>query len=111
MSNQIEKQFPQQQSPDNSGIIPSSKFVLEKLGIDSAEIKFIKPRWKRSCYRAIFNWLTKYQLFDNISNLEKVRGLTEAFYHLCEINSLQQASEILFAVLNTPTKEQLHNQL
>ena len=41
-------------------LIPSSDSVLAELGIDRTDLKSIKPRWKRTQYRAIVNWLTKY---------------------------------------------------
>ncbi|KST66735.1 hypothetical protein [Mastigocoleus testarum] len=58
--------------------------LLAELGIDPTELKSIKPRWKRTQYRAIVNWLTKYEglRLENASNLEKAKGRLEAFHHL-----------------------------
>ncbi|MFE1746410.1 tetratricopeptide repeat protein [Coleofasciculus sp. H7-2] len=94
-----------------SNILPPSELVLAELGIDSAAIKFIHPHWKRTRYRAVINWLTKYKPKPDATNLEKVRGYLEAFHHLCEVEAWEEASRILLTRLNTPTNEQLHNQL
>lgn len=94
-----------------SNITPPGEEILGELGIDSASIKFIKPHWKRTHYRAVVNWLTKYKPKSDGSNLEKVQGLLEAFHHLCEVEDWNAASQILFIELNTPTKDELHNQL
>ncbi|MDJ1185926.1 tetratricopeptide repeat protein, partial [Roseofilum casamattae] len=80
-------------------ILPSSQLILEKLSIDQSNIKFIKPRWKRPHYRAIVNWLVKYQPFEGVSHLEKVRGYLEGFYHLCEVENWDSASKILLSPL------------
>ena len=63
-------------------ITPSSESILAELGIEPTKLKSIKPRWKRTQYRAIINWLTKYKPLPEASNLEKVKGLLEGFFHL-----------------------------
>lgn len=45
------------------------------------------------------------------SNLQKASGYLEAFHHLCIVKAWEEASKILLVQLNTPTKEELHNQL
>lgn len=92
-------------------ILPPPESVLANLGIDPAQVKFIKPRWKRSHYRSIINWITKYQTQQNASNLEKVSGYLEAFHHLCEVEAWEKASKILCLKNNLPPNEELHNQL
>jgi tetratricopeptide (TPR) repeat protein len=47
----------------------------------------------------------------NAENIEKVKGLLEAFYHLCDVEDWERAEKLLFVPLNTPTREELHNQL
>lgn len=94
-----------------NNITPTGESVLADIDIDSAAIKFIKPSWKRTHYRAVVNWLTKYKPKPDASNLEKVRGLVEAFHHLCEVEDWEKAEKILFTRLDTPTNEELHNQL
>ncbi len=91
--------------------MPTVELVLEKIGLESATIKSIKPHPKRSQYRAVVNWLTEYQPHANSSNLEKVKGFLEAFYHLCEVEDSDRASQLIFIRLNTPTKEEFHKQL
>jgi tetratricopeptide (TPR) repeat protein len=92
-------------------LIPSSDSLLAELGIDPAELKSIKPNWKRTQYRAIINWLTRYYPENTDSNIEKVKGLLESFYHLCEIQEWQIASKIFLLSLTTPSQQTLVHQL
>ncbi|MBD2540731.1 tetratricopeptide repeat protein [Coleofasciculus sp. FACHB-SPT36] len=94
-----------------SDILPSGKSVLAELGINSEAIKLIQPHWKRTHYRAVVNWLTKYNPKVGATNLEKVRGYLEAFHHLCEVEEWEKASKIIFIHINTVTKNELHKQL
>jgi hypothetical protein len=92
-------------------ITPSGDLVLAELGIDPTDLKSIKPRWKRTQYRAIVNWLANYKPPPDTSHIEEVKGFLEAFHHLCEIEAWEEARKILSTVINTPSYEQLHNQL
>ncbi|WP_353933029.1 tetratricopeptide repeat protein [Okeanomitos corallinicola TIOX110] len=88
-----------------------SDLVLAAFGIDKSSIKDIIPRLKRTHYRAITNWLTKYELNKDTSNLEKVKGLFETFYHFCEVEAWLEAKQIMLVRIDTPTNEELHEQL
>lgn len=92
-------------------IIPPSALVLAKIGIETSVVKSIKPCWKRTHYRAVINWLTKYKTQPYASNLEKIRAFLEAFHHLCEVEDWEKAGEVLGIPLNIPTNEELHLQL
>ena len=92
-------------------IAPSGTLILTELGIELGSLKSIKPRWKRQQYRAIINWLTQYKPSADASNLETVKGLLEAFYHLCTIEDWEKARKIFVSRLNTPTNEELYSQL
>ena len=94
-----------------NNITPSIELVLEKIGLESATIKSIKPRIKKSHYRAVLNWLTEYKPHANASNLEIVKGYLEAFYHLCEVEDWEKATTIIDITLNTPTNEKLRDLL
>ncbi|NEQ39307.1 MAG: tetratricopeptide repeat protein [Okeania sp. SIO3I5] len=94
-----------------NNITPTPELVLEKIGLDSATIKSIKPSWKRTQYRAVVNWLTEYKPHANASNLEIVKGYLEAFYHLCQAEDWQRATTIIDIPLNTPTNEKLRDIL
>ncbi len=96
---------------ENANITPSDEAVIANLGIQPTEIKSIKPSWKRSQYRAVINWLTKYNPAINASNLETVKGLLEAFHHLCAVEDIERAWSIIHCRLNTPTQEYLDEQL
>jgi tetratricopeptide (TPR) repeat protein len=52
-------------------------------------------RFERVHYRAALNWLTKYESMSEASNLEKIRGYLEAFYHFCEIEDWQRAETLI----------------
>lgn len=96
----------------NANLSTSGHLVFANLGIDLTSCKFTQlSRLKRAHYRAVKNWLTKHRPNTDASNLEMVRGYLEAFHHLCEVKAWEEASTILFTHLNTPTNEQLHNQL
>ena len=94
-----------------SKFTPSSESVLAELKVEPTFIKSIEPRWKRTHYRAVRNWLTKYTPPSEASHLEQVRGYLEAFHHLCEVEDWNRASAILSIPLNTCTKQLLHEQL
>ena len=94
-----------------SNITPPGEDVLAQLGIDPTTIKSIKPHWKRTHYRAISNWLTQYQPPSNASNLDKIKGYIEAFYHLCELEDWEKCWTIIYSRLNLINQEELHNQL
>ncbi|MDJ1185934.1 hypothetical protein PMH09_22410, partial [Roseofilum sp. BLCC_M143] len=78
-----------------SNILPPAESILAELAIDPTQIKSIRPRSKRSQYRAIINWLANYKVQKEMKNLEMVKGLLESFYHFCEIKYWQEASIIL----------------
>lgn len=92
-------------------IIPPAALILTKLAIEPCTLKYIKPRWKRTHYRAAINWLTKYKPQPAASNLEKVRCYLEAFHHLCEVEDWEKAGGILSITLNISTNEEFHLQL
>jgi tetratricopeptide (TPR) repeat protein len=68
-------------------------------------------RWQKVQYRAVINWLTKYTPPLKASNLETVRGYLEACHHLFELENWEAAAQILSVRMDTPTRDQLHNQL
>src|SRR4028118_885317 len=92
-------------------ITPCLETFLAELGIEQATLKLITPKWKRTQYRAVINWLTKYKPATDASNLDQVRGYLEAFHHLCEVEAWNQALKILVINITYPENEQLHNQL
>jgi len=101
----------EKQTNQRIDITPPGESLLAELGIDKATLKSIRPIWKRTHYRAVINWLLKYKPLPSPTKLEQVRGYLEAVYHLTEIEAWGQAYKIITTRLNTPTKEELHNQL
>jgi tetratricopeptide (TPR) repeat protein len=51
-------------------------------------------RWKRAHHRAAINWITKYRSTQNSSNIVKVKGRLEAFYHYCQTEEWIAATSI-----------------
>lgn len=47
---------------EQESIIPHSDLVLNELDINPSTIKFITPRWKRTYYRAVVNWILLLKL-------------------------------------------------
>ncbi len=88
-----------------------SDYVLAALNINSLKVKSMKRGVKRTSYRAIINWITKYKPNQNALNLDKAKGLLEAFYHLCEVEEWLEAKQIMLIRIDTPTNEELHEQL
>jgi tetratricopeptide (TPR) repeat protein len=92
--------------------LPSGEVILESLGINPHNLPAQFPtREQRLQYRAVVQWLTDDKPKSDASNLEKVRGYLEAFYHLCEVEDWKRASKILEINLDIPNNTELHNPL
>jgi tetratricopeptide (TPR) repeat protein len=108
MENLTGSKLKEQQAQEAVDIVPSGESMLAELGLNQTTLKFIKPRWKRTHYRAVINWLTKYQPYPDApmrNNLEKGRGYLEAFYHLYKAEDWEKARKIIGVCFNTPTNE------
>ncbi len=92
-------------------MIPYSDSVLAEVGIAPSELKSIKPHWKRTQYRAIVNWLTKYQPPSSGSNLEMVRGYLETCYHFFQLEDWEKADRVLMIRVAGLTDEDLDDAL
>lgn len=92
-------------------ILPLAQEILAAIQIDPKSIRSISPPSKRSAYQAIINWLIRYHPSLDSPNLKKINGLLEVFHHLCEVGAWDKASQLLRIRLNTPTQEELDNQL
>ena len=93
-------------------LLPPSQFLLNQIGINQDMLKRGQlSRWQRVQYRAVINWLTKHSPSPSASNLEKVNGYLQACHHLFEVENWEAAGKILAVRLNSPTRDQLHNQL
>lgn len=96
----------------NSDYFFSEDLVLAALDVNQKNIKLIKPYRKRTHYRAVSNWLTKYRPNNaNNAQLEQLKGILEAFHHFCAVEAWLEAKRILLIRFDTPTNEQLHEQL
>ncbi len=92
-------------------IRPSAESVLELLKLDPDALMSIKPLSKRLQYQAVIIWLTEYKCPPEINNnLELVKGYLEAFYHLCEVEDWERASQIL-QIEVPPINQDLATQL
>ncbi|NEZ54449.1 tetratricopeptide repeat protein [Adonisia turfae] len=74
--------------------IAAGESLLITLGIAPEQLKAIKSHWKRTHFRAVVNWLTKYQPPTEASNLENLKGYLEAFNHLCQAEEWVKANQI-----------------
>lgn len=78
-----------------TNLLPLGELILAKLGIDIANLAAtISPR-ELDHYIAVENWLTDYEPKSDATNIEKVSGYLEAFYHFCEAEALLEAGKIL----------------
>jgi tetratricopeptide (TPR) repeat protein len=82
--------------------------LLARLGLE--EIIPSSAR-EQTHYFSVVNWLTKYQPNPSSTNIDKVRGYLEAFYHLCELQSWENANQLLSLQVNTSTNQKLLEQL
>jgi tetratricopeptide (TPR) repeat protein len=94
MNNQGKLDTQEKIASKNINVIPSGESILEKIGIDLTQIKLIKPRSKRSQYRAIINWLTK-NFVNNHSDLEILHPYFQTLYHLCQLKEWKSIQIIL----------------
>ncbi|MGK7954610.1 MAG: tetratricopeptide repeat protein, partial [Crocosphaera sp.] len=87
--------------------------VLAEVDLNVATVKQMKQGRERSSYRAVINWLTKYKFNSSATNLEKVKGLLEAFFHFCEVEDWTRAKKIIIfpLPLNNSTKTRIYLQL
>lgn len=90
---------------------PVGELLLTKLGINPSNLFVNFSGKKLDHYIAVVNWLKKYKPKSSTTNLEKVKGYIQAFYHLCEVEDWKGASQILFSHLNTSNNEELGEQL
>src|SRR5919202_5873487 len=84
------------------------QLLFAKLRLDLDEV----PIDQLSNYTAVEYYLTvEEEPPHDAPNFEKVRRYLEAFYHLCEVKDWERASKILSISLDTPTNQELHEQL
>lgn len=67
--------------------------------------------WKAAEVKAAELWLNDYQPEENAENLEKVRGYLEAFYHYCDPEEWEKASELFMKSLGDSDNSRLSWQL
>lgn len=70
--------------------------------------------WQDAEHRAAQQWLNVYEPAFDIPNLETVRGYLEAFYHYCEVEDWDAASELFMKELKPSSesgKSKLHRLL
>ena len=67
--------------------------------------------WKTAENLAATFWLIQYQPQADASNLEKMRGYLESFYHNYNIKAWTVAKAIFLFCVDTSTRDQLHSQL
>ena len=87
------------------------RLLPERLGLEKIISSLSGPSAERMHYRAVINWLTKYEPESRSSNLGRVRGYLESFYHLCNLENWKTANQILSLRVDTSTNQQLLEQL
>lgn len=95
----------------SESLLPETETLCEELDLIDLSLRGIRPPQRRTHYRAAMNWLTRHRVSAEASSLDQVRGLLEAFQHLCAVDDFQRASQLLTIRLRTETQEELHNQL
>lgn len=81
---------------ETDNLAQAGQAILSHLGLSAADGRYaLASRADRANYRAVKNWLTKYQPKAEATNLEQTKGLLESFHHLCEVAAWEQATELL----------------
>ncbi len=80
---------------------------------ENQEFQGVRKLRKKEMRRVegIFYYLKIYEPQPKADNLEKVSHYLEAFHHFCELAAWEEAWQVLFIRCDTPTREELHNQL
>jgi tetratricopeptide (TPR) repeat protein len=86
----------------------SGTSILLALSLSPESIKQIQPLSKRPYYRAAVNWLTKYQPPHNSSNIDRLKGHLESFYHFKEVEDWQSVSILFMQPLRASSKSELY---
>jgi tetratricopeptide (TPR) repeat protein len=94
---------------DTSQYRSKSIQVLQRLDLEARSAQKM-PRWQRTHYRAVRNWLGLYQADSSASQLEQVKGCLEAFFHLKEVEDWLGMKVVLQAEIDDSGYE-LHEQL
>jgi hypothetical protein len=79
-------------NPEKPFLIGYSESGEEQYLLFQSDLRI--SRWKRAHHIAALNWITKYRSTQNSSNLVKVKGRLEAFYHYCQIKEWVGAASI-----------------
>ncbi|MEM1256420.1 MAG: tetratricopeptide repeat protein [Cyanobacteria bacterium P01_H01_bin.21] len=95
----------------DTDILPSGKSILAELELEQLTVRTIKPRSKRTHYRAILNWIMRYQTSSSSSSIDYVKGLLEVFYHFCQLEEWRRAALTLAIPLNLSAKVELQEHL
>ena len=93
--------------------VTSNEFVENSVTEDeelSAGVRELTDK-EISHIRWAFYYLKIYEPQPTADNLEKVSHYLEAFHHFCELAAWEEAWQVLFIRCDTPTREELHNQL
>jgi tetratricopeptide (TPR) repeat protein len=97
-------------SAEENRFLPG-RLELEEIGLEEIFSGSQSSFVGRMHYCAVVNWLTKYQPESSSTNIERVRGYLEAFYHLCKLENWEAANRILSLQINTSTSQKLLEQL
>jgi tetratricopeptide (TPR) repeat protein len=77
------------------------EYILSNfLGIKEFNSLEHKSRLKRRHYRAMYNWMTKYDGSMDNSYFHQLKPLLEAVHHLCEIGDWEKIEGIFFPFVN-----------
>jgi len=100
----------QLESSMNRGTLLGER-ILTRLNLDDSTVRSSESGSKRRHYRASINWLQSYQPQLKEPRVQQVRYLIEAFYHLCNAEDLEKASQIFSIQIAPYINEELHSQL
>jgi len=95
-----------------NNLISSGDLVLEQLGINPHNLRTDFPtREQRLHYRAVVQWLIDYKSKSDTTNLEKVKGYLEAFYHLGNVEDWEKATTLILVPVDITPNKELHELL
>ena len=94
-----------------NNLTPPGEEVLKKIGINPSEFCRRISSEKDLQYVTVISLLTIHSPDPEAENIKQIEGFLEAFEHLCSIDDWDRAWKLISIPLNTPTNEELREQL
>ena len=88
-----------------------ARAILEQIGLTIANRRQSLQPFQLAEYRAAKNWLRRYRQRPEATNIDKVKGYLEAFFHLCNVTDWESACQVATTGVEGNEGEELHRLL